>query len=335
VEEKAVGRTRFVTVTLSPSLERTLVTKYLAVGYQNQTVRPERLDPSGQGVNVARALHHLECETHAIVLLGNDLTGRAYHALVAEEGFGFTNVYVDGPTCSQTYILDTGSDQETRIVTEGAKITGSDVQRLAETLKETVTDEDIVVLAGPLPSGAPADTYARPIEVVHAAGAEAVLATGGSALSEALVARPEMAVLSQLQCESFYNVPIRVQEDLLTVAHRLHEQGVERVLLEMQETGSALLVTGVGQWRMDLPDAMQGTTSGVWEALLAGFLSGRCHESPLEESLELAAAAAAYTADGVGAEFGSPQDVEEHRVDIDVRTIYEKQQSEDLVPDQS
>jgi 1-phosphofructokinase len=335
MEEEAVSGTRFVTVTLSPLFERTLVTKYLAVGYQNQTVKPERLDPSGQGVNVARALHHLQCETHAIVLLGNNLTGRAYHALVAEEGFGFTNVYVDGPTCSQTNILDMGSDQETRIVTGGAKISGSDVQRLAETLKETVTGEDTVVLAGPLPSGAPADSYARLIEVVHAAGAEAVLATGGSALREALVARPEMAVLSQLQCESFYNVPIRVQQDLLTAAHRLREQGVDRVLLEMQETGSALLVTGEGQWRADLPEAMQGTTSGIWEALLAGFLAGRCHESPLEESLEMAAAAAAYAADEVGAEFGSPQDVKEHRADIDVRTIDENQGSNGLVPDQS
>jgi 1-phosphofructokinase family hexose kinase len=314
--------------------ERTLVTEYLAVGYQNQAVRPERLDPSGQGVNVARALHRLDCETHAVVLLGNDLTGNAYRALVAEEGLGFTNVYVDGPTCSQTCILDTGNDQETFITTVGAKITRSDVQRLAETLKVTVTGKDIVILTGPLPPGAPEDSYAYLIEVVHAAGAEAVLSVEGSALSQALVARPEMVALSRLQCESFYNVPIRVQEDLLAAGHKLREQGAGRVLLEMHQQGTALLLTGEGHWRVDLPDIKKGTTSGLWEALLAGFLAGRCRENPLEESLEMAAAAAAYTAAEVGAEFGSPEDVKGHRVDVDVRPIDEKQGSKDPLPDQ-
>jgi fructose-1-phosphate kinase PfkB-like protein len=129
--------------------------------------------------------------------------------------------------------------------------------------------------------------------------------------------------LSQLQCESFYNVPIRVQDDLLAAGHKLREQGAGRVLLEMQQAGSALLVTGEGEWRVDLPEAMGGTTSGVWDALLAGFLAGRCHEHPLDESLGMAAATAAYTAAKVGAEFGTPQGVRERVEDIDVRTIDE------------
>jgi 1-phosphofructokinase family hexose kinase len=329
-----VSAPRFVTVTLSPLFERTLVTKYLAVGYQNQVVRPERLDPSGQGVNVARALHHLDCETHAVVLLGNDLVGHAYRALLAEEGLGFTNVYVDGPTGSQTCILDMGNDQETFITTVGAKVTQSDVQRLAETLKATVTGKDIVLLAGPLPSGASEGSYARLIEVVHAAGAEVVLAAEGAALSQALVARPEMVALSQLQCESFYNVPIRIQEDLLAAGRRLREQGADRVLLERQQAGSVLLVTGEGEWKVDLPDVQEGTTSGVWEALLAGILAGRCHRIPLEESLEMAVAAATYASDEVGVAFGSPSDVEEYRAEVKVHALDGSRELEDPEPEQ-
>jgi 1-phosphofructokinase len=316
-----VSSTRFVTVTLSPLLERTLVTKYLAVGYENQTARPEVLEPSGQGVNIARALQRLECESHAVVLLGNDLMGDAYRTLVAREGLAFTEVAVEGPTCSQTCILDIGNEQETLITTVGGKIARSDVQRLEDTLKVIVTGKDIVLLAGPLPPGAPEDSYARLIKVVHTTGAEAILAAEGPALSLALDAKPEMVALSQLQCESFYNVPIRVQEDLLAAGHRLREQGAGRVLLKMQQAGSALLVTGEGNWRVDLPETVGGTTSGVWEALLAGFLTGHCHEHLLEESMEMAAATAAYTAAEVGAEFGSPEGVKEHLEDIDVRTI--------------
>ena len=335
MEEGSVGKTRFVTITLSPLFERTLVTKYLAVGYQNRTVRPERLDPSGQGVNIARALHNLECETHAVVLLGNDLAGRAYRALITEEGFGFTGIYVDCPTPCQTSILDTGHDQETLIITEGAKITVDDLHRLVKTLEVTVTGKDIVVFAGPLPSGAPQDSYARLIEIVHKAGAEAILATEGPALGEALAAQPEMVALSQLQCESFFNIPLRVQEDLVTAGHKLRKQGVDRVLLEMQEIGSALLVTGEGQWKVNLPNMMEGTTSGVWEALLAGLLAGRCHTSSLEESLGMAAAAATYAADEMGVEFGSPSDVKEYLADVEVRTLDESEGNRGPVPYQN
>jgi hypothetical protein len=55
----------------------------------------------------------------------------------------------------------------------------------------------------------------------------------------------------------------------------------------------------------------------------------------LEESLEMAAAAAAYTAAEVGAEFGSPQGVREHLADVDVRTIDEGQGSKGLVSEQN
>jgi fructose-1-phosphate kinase PfkB-like protein len=130
-----------------------------------------------------------------------------------------------------------------------------------------------------------------------------------------------MVVLSQLQCESLFNIPIRVQADLFAVGKKLCEQGVARVLLERQQADGALLVTGEGQWQVDLPDTIQGTTSGVWEALLAGFLAGGCRQIPLEQSLELAAAAAAYAAQEVGAGFGSPAEVGEYQAQAAVRAL--------------
>ena len=76
---------RFITVTLNPLFEWTLVAKYLAVGYQNTASERVRLDPSGDGMNIARALDNLGCATHAVVPLGKDLTGRIYRTLVGDD----------------------------------------------------------------------------------------------------------------------------------------------------------------------------------------------------------------------------------------------------------
>jgi 1-phosphofructokinase family hexose kinase len=318
-----MSKKKFVTITLNPSLDRTLVTHYLAVGYQNRTPGPERLDPAGQGVNVARALRQLECETHAIIVLGDDATGRAYQALIADEGSAVTIINVKGQTRTNTVILDEGNHQETQITTEGAQITEADVQQVIKVLRDVVVAGDVVTYAGSLPNGASVETYARLIEIAHAAGAEVALATGGLALGEALKAQPELVAVSQIECEAFFNYPIRVPEDVIASGHKLRAQGAGKALVEMREAGSAVLVTEGGEWKIDLPDVMQGTSTGIWEAMLAGFLAGRAKHKPLEESLEWGAAAAAYTGAEIGTEFGSLTEAKEYRADVDVTSVDE------------
>jgi 1-phosphofructokinase family hexose kinase len=329
-----VSTSRFVTVTLSPCLNRTLVLHYLALGHQNLSQEPEQLAPSGEGLSVARALTQLECQTYAIVLLGNDATAAAYRALLAEEGMEYQIITVDGSTTSDTCILDRGEEQETHIGAEGSPLTETDLERVRDAVQRTVLPEDRVVLAGRIPPGAPPEMYARLLSDIHRAGADSVVAASGAALDAALVARPGLVALSRLHCEALLNIPIRVTQDLIGAADELRERGAESVLLEMREKGSALLVTGEGRWKVDLPDAAHGSTTGVWEALLAGFLAGQCHQRPLEESLEMAAAAAAYTADEAGVEFGSPSDVKEYRADVEVLRFKEDQEPKGPMPGQ-
>ena len=82
------------------------------------------------------------------------------------------------------------------------------------------------------------------------------------------------------------------------------------------EEDSAVLVTEEDVWRVDLPEFEPGTSSGVKDALIAGYLVGRAMHIPLDKSLELGAASATYTASQVGNEFGKPSDVAEFMSDV-------------------
>lgn len=156
-----------ITLTLNPSLDRTLITHYLGIGYHNRTSEATRLDPAGDGFTISRALHRLDCRTHAIVRIGTDATGKAYCALAEEEAFPFTAITDSGQTRSSTIILDTGTRMETQITDAGSPVVEATLESVETAIRRITAPEDIVVLAGVLPQDTPKDTYARLTQVVH------------------------------------------------------------------------------------------------------------------------------------------------------------------------
>jgi len=63
-----------ITVTLNPSIDRTLYLSHLEKGVINR-VNTVQVDPGGKGVNVSRALKAYGAKTYAI-LVGGGLSGK-------------------------------------------------------------------------------------------------------------------------------------------------------------------------------------------------------------------------------------------------------------------
>jgi len=317
---------KVITVTLNPSLDRTMITHFFAIGYHNETRETTRLDPAGRGVSISRALHSLGIPTHAIVLLARDSTGRAYQALLAEEQFPITILRREGTTRSNIIIKDTGHNNETHLWEASKGVTHDDLQMVADKLRELIEPGDRVVFAGSLPTDTSPDTYAWLTDVAQRDGALVVInAGGGQALRASLKARPRLIYLTQLQAEGIFNFPVRTPEDALYCARQLREQGAERVLIARRDANSALLVTDEGTWMVDLPEVVDGgTRSGQAEAMIAGYLAGRLKERSIDEALELGAAAAAYTVSQVGNEFGTLRDVQAFAGQVNVTPVEEQ-----------
>jgi 1-phosphofructokinase len=310
---------KVITVTLNPSLDRTLITRFMALGYQNRVTETSRIDPAGRGVNISRALHSLGIPTHAVILIGHDATGRAYQALLAEEEFPITILRRDGHTRSYIVILDTGHNHETTIREDGEPVTRSDRLMVANTLLEIINPGDTVLFAGSLPPGARTDTYAWLTSLAQTAGAAvAVNAGGGDPLRDSLQAKPSLAYLNQQQLEWLFNFPVRTREDVVYTAKQLREQGAGRVLVALKGMGGALLVAREGVWMAEIPVDADGTQTGLAEALIAGYLAGRYQGRSADDALTYGAAAAAYHLSRVGHQPATARDVEEFLPDIQV-----------------
>lgn len=313
---------RIITVTLSPSLDRTITTRYLTLGYHNLAEGPMRLDPAGAGVSVSRALHRLRFPTHALVLLGTDAVARAYEALVHVEDFPVTVVRADGRTRSHTIIHDSGHENETHLEEAIPPLSEEVLQRLILALEAIVQDTDTVLFAGPLPGVRPEDTFRRLVEVSNRQGARTVAAVGVEELEEMLISDLSLVTLTQLQAERLFNFPVRGPEEVAYCAGILRERGIPAVLVQMPDTASAYLSSADGgDWLVSLAEEETGTSSGIWEALLAGLLAGRSRRQPLDAALQLGAAAASYTAGQLGSEFGTAADIAERLPDVDVQRV--------------
>ncbi len=301
---------KIITVTLNPSLDRTLTTLFLAPGHYNSATSPTRLDPAGRGVNISRALHGLGVPTHAVILLGRDANGRAYEALLSDEQCPLTILHHQGHTRSNMVIVDTGHNHETVIWDQGSTVTRDEQRAVRSTMTDLINRGDAVVFAGSLPDNARRDTYALLTSLAQTAGAAvAINAGGGDVLQLSLQARPLLTYLTQRQLEGLFNYPVRSDEEVLYTINQLRKRGVRRVLVGISDANRAYLVTEEGVWMAEWPEA-SGSQFGSAEALVAGYLAGRVNGRPFGHALKLGALMAAYTGTQVGHEFGQFDDLE-------------------------
>ncbi len=322
-----VRSNKIITITLNPSLDRTLVIQYLHEGYQNHTTEPSRLDPAGTGLNISRAIHKLNAETHALVLLGNDATAKAYRSLLEDESFPFSVINVEGKTRSSTVILDTANNKETSLTENADNITREDVSHVIDLLRNGINPGDVIVLAGTLPISLSTDIYSWLTEEAHNLDAEVVLATSGEPLRKALPAAPDLVILQKEELESFFNIPVRDVRDIVSCAQQMQGLGATGILITMPSISKAFLFTDQGHFIVDFEEISLGTSSGVWEALLAGFLVGQYRQENLTESLEMGAAAALFASDQVGSEFGDEDEVKEYLRNVGIAQEIDLQNS--------
>lgn len=303
---------KIITVTLNPSLDRTMVVHYLNPGYANRTSDRTRLDPAGRGVNVSRALALLDVPTNAVILLGDDAVSLSYRALLDAENLPFTAIVRDGRTRSNVVIVDTGHKSETHLVEESSVGTEDDITALLDVLKSKVDPEDSVVLAGDLTMEGPMDTYARLLTKISDFGAQVTLYTSGDPLKRALVGQPNRVIIRQRELEALMNYPVRNTDDCIYAARSLLEKGAREVLvlsLRDPNTASVVLVDADGPSYLSAPVDERVTSSGVEDALVAGYLSGLHNGQTPDDALRLGLAAARYTAGRMGNDFGTLEDI--------------------------
>ena len=270
---------RVVTLTLNPALDLTVRADRWQRGEVNAG-QDLHQTAGGKGVNVASILADWSRtgpgETLSVTatgLLGQD-NAAPFEALLRDKGVTDAFVRVPGATRVGIKLVDGAAQETTDINLPGLSATPDTLTQLGAVLTRLGADADVVVLAGSLPPGVPADHYATLTAGLRRAGVFVALDTSGPALNAALAAPvlPDLIKPNIHELESALGRRLQGDAEILAAARTLLERGARIVAVSQGERG-ALIVTDAGAVFARPPRVTVVSTVGAGDAMVAGLVS--------------------------------------------------------------
>lgn len=300
-----------VTVTLNPSLDRTLELDGLERGSVLRTSTPT-LEAGGKGVNVTRALTANGIPSVAVLPVGGG-EGSELTALLEAEGVATRLVPVAGRTRSNITLAEPDGTV-TKLNEPGAPLERRELAAIVAVLADAVGDGDWVVISGSVPASFGASDAAALTGGLDRS--RLAVDTSGDALSAFLDGGPRLVKPNRAELAELTGHPLGSIAEVIDAAYTVRDRGADLVLVSLGADGAVLVGPSgvlVGESRVPRPRS----TVGAGDCFLAGFLSRfSADESQLEpallEALAWGAAAAALPGTGVP----SPADLDHSNVQL-------------------
>lgn len=278
------------TVTLNPAIDKTVTIPNFSLDEVNR-VAEIRLDPGGKGINVSKVLAALGEPSVILTLLAGE-TGRALRAMLEQTGLPVLARTLPGQTRQNLKIVDPDRHTNTDINEPGAPANADALAGLRQDLLGRLRPGDLVVLAGSLPGGAPAATYADWAAACRAAGAKVFVDADGPALRAAIAAKPYLLKPNAAELSRLTGRPLESEAALLAAGRELLAAGVPRVVISRGAQG-ALYLTAEEAFATESIPVPVGSTVGAGDSMVAALALAEARGLSWQEAARLSTAAAA------------------------------------------
>lgn len=294
-----------ITVTLNPSLDRTIEVPRLDRGHVLRATHA-RVDPGGKGVNVSRALLANGFASQAVLPCGGD-EGLQLMRLLEHEGVPLKTVPIVGHTRSNVTIAEPDGTV-TKINEPGPMLSPHEFDTVIACVLLTAASAEWVVACGSTPPGLPEQAFADLCKRLVAAGVKVAVDTSGEGLREAAQAGVALLKPNREELAEVVGTPLRSRDDVIEAARQLRAWGAGSVLASLGAEGAAL-VDEDGVLYGESPIVTPRSSVGAGDALLAGFLAaGARGAGALAEALAWGAAAVSLP----GSRMPGPDEIRQH-----------------------
>jgi len=302
-----------VTITLNPSLDRTLEVDSFERGAVLRTSDPI-LEAGGKGVNVTRALTANGTESIAVLPVGGS-EGAELTALLDAAAVHARYVPVAGRTRSNITVSE-ADGTITKLNEPGSALGPDELAALTSAVGSTVTAGDWVIISGSVPPEFSAEQLRALTGSLADRAVNLAIDTSGDALVASLAARPRLIKPNRAELAEVAGRPLDSISDVIAAAKGVRELGVEIVLVSLGSDGAVLVGPAgviVGESHVEHPRS----TVGAGDCFLAGFLSKfSVDEADVDAALLEALAWGAAAASLPGTAVPEPGDIDYTNVQL-------------------
>lgn len=267
------------TVTLNPSLDYIAECKDFTLGATNRT-SSEIIYPGGKGINVSIVLSNLGDRTTALGFLAG-FTGEHIDSLIKDMGISSRMIRLNEGMSRINLKLK--SKEETELNGMGPNINIIDIARLYQKL-ESITEDDILVLAGSIPPSVSEGLYSDIMERLKEKKIKIVVDATKDLLMNVLDKKPFLIKPNIHELGELFNVKLDSADEALPYALKLKEMGAVNVIISMGKDG-AMMVDEYGKsYTMNSPEGKLVNSVGAGDSLVAGFLHKYLETGNYEEA---------------------------------------------------
>jgi 1-phosphofructokinase len=200
---------------------------------------------------------------------------------------------VEGETRTNLKVIDPVNHTNTDINEPGITVSAEIIDSLLGELLGKINDNDIVVLSGSLPKGAPKNTYEKWVKACRGKGAKVILDADGEMLASGLKASPYLVKPNDIELSSLLGRTLTTLEEIKDAAINLKEQyGLGKVVVSMGGKGAMYVTDNKVVYAHGLKVPV-GSTVGAGDSVVAALAVAEEAGMSLEEAVRLSTATGA------------------------------------------
>ncbi|ENH98166.1 1-phosphofructokinase [Gracilibacillus halophilus YIM-C55.5] len=279
------------TLTLNPAVDYIVRLNDFQLDQINRSQSDEK-EAGGKGINVSRVLANFDQPSTALGFIGG-FTGKFITDVLDQ--FHIQHHFVELQDDTRINLKMKAANSETEVNGTSPEITDQAYHQLLDRLG-TLTDQDVVVMAGSLPTTLSSDTYQAMIRLLNQKGVETFLDTSGIAFQEAVKASPSFVKPNHHELGEFFNETVDGPEKAIQLAQQLQTTyQIDHVFVSMGKDG-AVYTGEAGQFQLDPPEGELIYSVGAGDSTVAGFLYQWQKSHDAKQAAAFAVAAGSATA---------------------------------------
>lgn len=293
------------TITLNPAIDRLLFLEKSLTKRQTNRASKVTYDIGGKGTHGSYAMTRLGVPNLALGFAG-ERNFPAFERILNQKGINHSFIPIpDGLTRESIVAIEPDNQGSTMLTEPSFFVQTAEKEQLLDFLKERVTDEDIVLIAGSLPENFRMKDLKELIQTVKATQAFIACDLSGEALFQAVqlgvdFIKPNEFELTELLSE---------KNESLDKGLALLAQDITCIVASKGEQGSICYYEG-RQYQVFAPKVKEVNDTGAGDCFVGAFLAAFHQDREIKAALQTGSACAASKVQYEDSSYFDPKEAE-------------------------